>query len=232
MLTKTEKSFSLIYFIIVLAELVFGNSERLYTLHYVSKPAILTTLIIFFVARSNHLNKTLRLMTLFALLFSLLGDIELMYAHRDELYFIFGLVAFLASHVMYTLVFLKNRDPEKKPLPFIGILLLFAFGLLFVIYEGLGSLTVAVIAYMLVILTMVTSAYLRKETGTRNSYYLVFSGALLFMLSDSILAIDKFHEPLPYSHISIMFTYALAQYCIILGLLKSRDKSKILQKAA
>ena len=79
---------------------------------------------------------------------------------------------------------------------------------------------------MLVILSMSTAAYLRKGTISKLSYTLVFLGALFFMLSDSILALNKFYEPLAYSNISIMLTYAIAQYLIIFGILKLDSVSR------
>ena len=59
-----------------------------------------------------------------------------------------------------------------------------------------------------------------KGMVNQTSYNLVFIGAIFFMLSDSILAANKFYQPIPLSNISIMVTYALAQYLIVLGILK------------
>ena len=76
--------------------------------------------------------------------------------------------------------------------------------------------------YMLVILTMATSAYLRRDNVGKVSYNFVLIGAILFLISDSLLAVNKFYTPLAYSNISIMFTYAFAQLFIVFGLLKQR----------
>ena len=81
---------------------------------------------------------------------------------------------------------------------------------------------IPVLFYMLTILTMSTAAYLRKGSVHKISYNLVLLGAVLFMVSDSILALNKFYKPLAFSHVSIMFTYAIAQLCIVLGMLKQR----------
>ena len=61
---------------------------------------------------------------------------------------------------------------------------------------------------------------MRKGIVNSSSYNLVFIGAIFFMISDSILALNKFYQPIPFSNISIMLTYALAQYLIVLGILK------------
>lgn len=69
---------------------------------------------------------------------------------------------------------------------------------------------------------MVLTAFLRQKEVSKISFILVFLGAILFVISDSILAVDKFYMSLKYSSISIMLTYALAQYFIVIGLLKQR----------
>ncbi|KAG1658291.1 p-aminobenzoyl-glutamate hydrolase subunit B [Nymphon striatum] len=82
-----------------------------------------------------------------------------------------------------------------------------------------GALKVPVILYILGILAMVVTAYIRKENVTQSSFNLVFIGALFFVVSDSILAIDKFSVGIPFAHILIMGTYATAQYLIMKGVL-------------
>ena len=60
-----------------------------------------------------------------------------------------------------------------------------------------------------------------------NSKYCVFIGAIFFVTSDSILAIDKFHEPIPLASFWIMITYLIAQFCITDGILKLNKKNDI-----
>jgi len=222
MLTKTEKSFSVLFFIIVIVELVFGSTESLSQLHYFSKPLILIALIVFFYKQSKHLNKSIRVITLLALMFSLIGDVLLMFVNKSANFFMSGLVAFLIAHIMYILVFYKSRNKTANKLPIIVILLIYASGLFYFLIDGLGEMLIPVLLYLLVILTMATTAFIRKRSN-KDSYKLVFIGAVFFMISDSLLALNKFYEPLPFSNISIILTYALAQYLIVLGILKQKD---------
>lgn len=222
MLTKTEKSFSVLFFIIVIVELVFGSTESLSQLHYFSKPLILIALIVFFYKQSKHLNKSIRVITLLALMFSLIGDVLLMFVNKSANFFMSGLVAFLIAHIMYISVFYKSRNKTANKLPIIVILLIYASGLFYFLIDGLGEMLIPVLLYLLVILTMATTAFIRKRSN-KNSYKLVFIGAVFFMISDSLLALNKFYEPLPFSNISIILTYALAQYLIVLGILKQKD---------
>jgi uncharacterized membrane protein YhhN len=226
MLTSSEKYFSVIYSLIVIAELISGSIESMSSLNYVFKPAIVISLLVFFILKSKSLDKSFRLIITFALLFSLAGDSLLLFVNVSPNYFLLGLVAFLLAHVMYVIAFLKHRNKTLNPTGFIFILIAYASGLFYLLKEGLHDMLIPVTIYMLVILGMSTAAYLRRGNVQKRSYTLVFLGALFFMLSDSILALNKFYEPLPFSNISIMVTYALAQYFIILGVLKLAKASR------
>jgi len=224
MLSNTEKKFTVIFFIIVLIELLTGRTESIQNAHYLAKPAIIISLIFLLVKTSESLSKPIRTLTLLALIFSLLGDVLLLFVDRSEHFFTLGLVAFLTAHVMYVLLFLKHRNKEKSPFAFVLLLLIYAAILFYFLKGGLGVMLIPVTVYMLVILTMATTAYLRKNIANMHSYRLVFLGALFFMASDSILALNKFYQPIPWSNISIMLTYSIAQYLIIIGILKLKDK--------
>ncbi len=223
MLTNTEKQFSILFFIIVLIELLTGRTESLQSVHYIAKPAIVISLIFLFVKTSESLSKPIKKLTLLALVFSLFGDVLLMFVDKSEHFFTLGLVAFLTAHIMYVLLFLKHRNKERSPYGFIVLLLIYAASLFYFLKDGLGVMLIPVVVYMLVILSMATSAYLRKNKVNILSYGLVFFGALFFMASDSILALNKFYQAIPWSNISIMVTYAIAQYLIIIGILKLKD---------
>ena len=224
MLSITEKKFTVLFFIIVLIELLTGRTESLQNAHYLAKPAIVISLIFLFLKTSESLSKPIRILTLLALSFSLLGDVLLLFVDQYEHFFTLGLVAFLTAHIMYILVFLEHRKKENWPFAFVTLLLIYGASLFYFLKDGLGIMLIPVSVYMLVILSMATTAYLRKNKANMRSYRLVFLGALFFMASDSILALNKFYQPIPWSNISIMLTYAIAQYLIIIGILKLKDK--------
>ena len=80
---------------------------------------------------------------------------------------------------------------------------------------------IPVTIYLLIILTMAFTASRRRGRVNHPSYYLVLCGAVFFIVSDSLIAIDKFYSEIPLADILIMATYAIAQYLIVLGLLKT-----------
>ena len=225
MLNKTERTFTIIFALIVAIELLTGNVESLSQYHYVAKPAIVLSLIVFIIFGNSLPSSKTKSLIILALVFSVIGDSLLLFVDRSLHYFTTGLVAFLLAHIVYIIVFLKHRNPNRKFLGFGFGLLIYALGLFYLLKDGLGSMLLPVLLYMLVILSMVISTYLRKGVVLKTSYILVFIGALFFMLSDSILATNKFYQPLPYSGITIMITYAIAQYLIVLGILKQLQNS-------
>ena len=80
------------------------------------------------------------------------------------------------------------------------------------LFPRLGDMLIPVAAYLFIILAMGISAAL----GTANRT-LVIVGALLFILSDSLIAINRFLTPVPLAGFLIMITYYLAQFFITFG---------------
>jgi uncharacterized membrane protein YhhN len=84
---------------------------------------------------------------------------------------------------------------------------------------------IPVTIYGIVITGMVISAVSRFGKVNDSSYLLVFLGALLFLISDSLIAFNRFKQPFPAAGLSIMITYIFGQFLIIAGMLKQyREK--------
>jgi len=80
--------------------------------------------------------------------------------------------------------------------------------------------------YSTFIIVMLAGAINRIEKVNHTSYYLVLTGAILFVLSDSAIAVNKFSYNFPYSGTVIMSTYVIAQYLIVTGYIKQfREKT-------
>ena len=157
-----------------------------------------------------------------ALVFSLLGDILLMFVDQSPHFFTAGLTAFLLAHVSYIVLFFKVKKGTYRNRG-IGVLLIAIIYLNLIhglIHENLGGLRIPVLIYMAAIMGMFIAVAARKDDVTKLSYSLVLVGAILFIVSDSILALNKFYKPILYPQVSIMLTYGLAQFLITLGVLK------------
>jgi uncharacterized membrane protein YhhN len=161
------------------------------------------------------------------LFFCWAGDILLLMQEEEEIFFLLGLFAFLVGHLLYTLAYrqlqwndesqsLKGTERLRVAFP----VFLAGTGLLTVLIPRLGGLTIPVILYAVVLMAMVATAALRYGRTSLDSYLLLVSGAILFMISDSILAINKFHTAFPMAAPAIMLTYILGQYLIVEGAIR------------
>ncbi|WP_108867440.1 lysoplasmalogenase [Aquimarina aquimarini] len=204
---------------VVLCDLLCSSIERLNDFRDFTKPLILVSLILFFLRNKNKLSAIVTRLLFFGLLFSLIGDVLLLFAVRAQLFFMMGLFAFLIAHIMYILIFLEKRNKQQKNTIFLMFTILYGIALFCLLYRGLGKLLIPVIIYMIVILLMSNASYLRKNSVSQVSYNQVFYGALFFMLSDSVLAYTEFCKPLFVQNIWIMISYAIAQLLIVKGIL-------------
>ena len=164
-----------------------------------------------------------------ALTLSWVGDIILMFADKGELYFIAGLIAFLLSHISYIILFskqLKINLKKSKIIFWVGVtaIAFYLIVIMLILLPSLGDLKIPVFVYALTISIMLLFAlkgFLNWQKPA-NSYILI--GAIVFVASDSLLAFDKFYAPLQYSSLLVMATYLLAQYLIVIGILKLNKK--------
>jgi uncharacterized membrane protein YhhN len=186
------------------------------------KPLILPILMIIVAFSENFPTKKILLT---ALLFSWIGDIILLFSDKGELYFIFGLVSFLVSHLVYIVLFNKQqttRENDNKVQFWIGVFLILGYFtfMIFTLFPKLGPLKIPVLVYAIVITTMLFFAFKGslKWVIPANNYILI--GAIVFVSSDSILAFNKFYSPIEHASFYIMATYCLAQYLIVTGILK------------
>jgi uncharacterized membrane protein YhhN len=144
-----------------------------------------------------------------ALIGSVCGDVLL--DLPGEGFFIFGLVAFLIGHLFYCALFFRfaKRPDGLGWLP-IAVLVLFAAGMMWLFRNIEPNLYPPVVIYIAVIVAMSIGALLVPSADR-----LLFWGALLFILSDVILAVNRFLVPIPFGRLINISIYFVAQYVII-----------------
>ena len=188
-----------------------------------SKPLIIIPLAIYFYQISKNLSGTILRKTMVgALLFSWMGDVLLLFPQL----FLYGLGAFLMAHICYVISF-KLSQTKPFEIGQVNFIRLFLYNLpiylpavivYYLVSPNLGEMKIPVIIYMLVILTMVTTARERFKKTNPASFWQVFVGALFFMISDGILALNMFFKSFPESGVLVMGTYLLAQLLIVMGI--------------
>jgi uncharacterized membrane protein YhhN len=188
-------------------------------LRFVTKPLLAIALLGYFFSRLRWKRSPWKWWIAGALGFSWLGDVLLLFEDRAALFFILGLSAFLLAHVCYSSFFNKVRRREgiKANLVFLSFVAIYYAALMRLLTPRLGSLKLPVWVYGLVICIMFWLAMHLYILYQHNAGLLMLTGALLFVLSDSALAVNKFYEPVAGAGVMVMLTYGVAQWCITEG---------------
>jgi uncharacterized membrane protein YhhN len=185
---------------------------------FISKPLIVILLAIFLWRSIGKKNKNFRLI-FSALIFSWLGDVFLLFDARRST-FIFGLIGFLIAHIFFIAFFIRVRRQDhfsKIYLPLIVLTVCYVIFLFLLLSPVLGALKIPVLIYAIVLCCMFLSSVHAFDLSIIPSGKFCVAGAFLFVISDSILAINKFYQPFTTAGFAVMFTYALAMFLIVFG---------------
>ena len=152
-----------------------------------------------------------------ALMASTVGDVLL----ELKGLFVPGLGAFLVAQLWYAVLFAREWPGRKRlagrQRALIGMVFLFCVALVAWLWPGLGGLAVPVLIYLAALAAMATTAI-----GAGPRYPPVACGALLFVVSDSLIGVGRFRGPLPLGEYFVWGTYFVAQSCLALGYLRGR----------
>ncbi len=222
---KRSRWFLLAFMVVSLGEIISIIGD--FPSHYIFKTAIMLTLIGYYLSEASPRNASF----IRALFFCWTGDFLLMFTGQDELFFILGLVAFLIGHLFYIFSFRQMVWEQESHLlatqkvRYVFPVLLAGTGLMVVLYPVLGNLRMPVMIYSIILMLMVSYALLRIGRTTRTSFGWVLAGAIFFMLSDSLLAINKFYSAFYLASLAVMATYIIAQFMIVKGVLLHPEKN-------
>lgn len=198
-----------LFFIVAIAQIwaiISGNDIlRIYT-----KPLLLTLVAVVYLVSVIKPN----FWYVLGMFFCFIGDVLLMFNGSD--FFMFGIAAFLLAHIVYIKItsgFLPSHLTFKiisSAFPFV----IFFGVLMFLVYPNLEQMLIPVAAYGITISTFGSVTFLnyRSEKSTENLW--LFIGAILFILSDSLIGLDKFYQSNEIYSVAIMVTYILAQFLI------------------
>jgi uncharacterized membrane protein YhhN len=195
---------------------------------YFTKPLLMPLLMLayfFEVKRLGLFSGTL----LMGLFFSWAGDILLMFESFNGFFFIGGLLSFLTAHLLYIRYFYKTsslNEPYLKSRPVMLIAIVaYVIELMYILWPYLGEMKVPVVIYGSVIGLMLAFALWQIGKLDKKAASLFVAGAAFFVLSDSLLAINKFRSSFAYAGAAIMFTYCLAQYLLARGSARHLENS-------
>jgi len=207
---------------------------------YCTKPLLLTVLSVFYFLNTKALT-TFTKFILLGFILSIFGDTFLMFVENDadkQHFFLLGLGSFLLTHIFYLFAFLKYESPQEgfiaKNKWIIGIFLAYLVGNTLFLWSDIPpDLRIAVAIYSTAILAMTIAALNMYGKVPNHLFRLLFLGVLLFVISDSIIGLNKFKAdeiPLPYPRLLIMIPYLLGQLLIALSTIQifNFDNKKVM----
>ena len=185
-------------------------------LHYLGKPLATVCILLFAASVQTAVSPRYRGAVLAGLGLSLVGDVLLMLP-MDA--FLPGLVAFLIAHVFYIAAFASGSSPRARVVSFLPWLVIAGANLAELLPRIDGALRGPVLAYVAVLVTMAALAMARLRTPALaqahpHSVRYAAAGGACFVVSDSLLAWDRFAGGVPLSALLVLSTYWIAQWCI------------------
>ena len=206
-----SKFLSFVLLAVFLLDLYFiwinQNESRFFT-----KTLLLPLLILIYITESKqHINLTTSQLNknfLIGLVLSFFGDFFLLFKWG----FLPGLGSFLLAHVFYILCFYKLIK-RKASRAFVYMVSMYLIGFITFLYPYLNEMKIPVTVYGIVI-----SLMLYFSTRTANNFLIL--GALLFVISDTVLAVNLFVKESQILSLLVMITYVAAQFFLVRGMLK------------
>jgi uncharacterized membrane protein YhhN len=198
------------------------HNSKYIGLRWITKPLLMVFLVSIYVVAVP----TLVVFAVIAVLFGWLGDVFLMFDYKNR-FFLLGSGAFLLGHVFYIWDYSLTFGSLME-FPFWRLALYLPVLLIFLVYafpringKMKGKEKPAVMIYGAVLLLMALTTLLRLPTidVLDPRFLFVWAGALLFVLSDAILSVDRFYKKMQYGKVWIMSTYAIGQFLIVYGLI-------------
>lgn len=225
-MTQSATKLSIIFFIALFAE-VSVIFFRLRNLQIITKPSLMLILVVWFCISARNLDAA-KYLIIFALVLSWFGDVFLLFDKQNPNLFIFGLGSFLLAHFSYIVYFYKIRKKNGvKFVPKISFTLgvmFYVISLLILIVPNVKNLQIPILVYAVTLAAMLLTSLHAFDFDKHNFGKICVAGTLLFVVSDSILSINRFYQPFEFASIFIMLTYGIAQFLITVGALSNLKK--------
>ncbi len=215
---KPARFFVFAFVIILIADIVMIVMEQ-QNARTITKPLIAISLLLYFIFSTRGIQSPIKKWIIFALALSCLGDTFLLYEKDNADNFMRGLVCFLLAHLAYIVCFHIIRVTEVvrgRAWLLLPVAIYYAF-IITLLSPSLGNMNTPVKIYAVVISFMLMLALHMLFIKNKTAGWMLAGGAFLFLVSDSLLAIEKFYDPFPFAPVLIMLTYGLAQLFITEG---------------
>jgi uncharacterized membrane protein YhhN len=186
-------------------------------------------LLLFFLLNYKGSKGSFYILPIIALLGSFAGDVLL--AFDGAQYFLWGMLGFMVTHICNSIYFYSMHplqfNKSKIALPALLLLSITCSIVILIIKDNAGSFLIPIIIYMILIAFMAILASNLTGSPIYNHVSIQFfiPGAILFILSDGLLAINKFNVQDASLDVFVMLTYGLAQLFLVMGYYKVKSKN-------
>jgi len=197
---------------------MLGEGMSLNWVVHIVKPLLMPILILYVFVRVGRPMPRLGWLLIGALICGMGGDTLLMF--KGQLFFILGLGSFLIGHLFYITIYVKESKGHTVGMGYALVAgVSYILGFMGMLWPDLAEgLRIPVSIYAVVLCSMGLMAYKRYTHVKDVSFWMVMFGALLFIASDSMIAVSQFITKFPGYRFCIMSTYLVAQYLLVRGL--------------
>jgi alkenylglycerophosphocholine hydrolase len=210
------KDFLKLYGIILMAHLaaLYVNEPGGLLIRF-TKPLLLLALLGYSLQKFGKQDVPYKSLLHRALLFALAGDVFLMFSGN---WFFWGLGAFFITQLHYVALF-RRLGGRIASVDFAVLAALLGFGFWVLMGLALPDMywQVSIALYALTLLGMVWTAWLLRSTAEKPAFWSILAGAILFLISDALLAQGLFQTASQGMKIAVMATYGGAQLAIVVG---------------
>ncbi len=209
---------------------IFTLHLHIIIIRLITKPMIVLPLIGLVLSCFGHIQSNQKYLLLFALSSAWIGDIVLIFATKSNNLYLIGIFSFLIAQILYSVLFLQFKRKNSDWL-WLTSIACYGYGILLFLFfkphldEGLKT---PVMVYMLIICTMLILSFHIEKSVTQK---LIALGAVLFILSDTILANQMFYHKWMLGDQVLMVLYGLAQMLITFGVIEHWETKKLMDKA-
>lgn len=223
---------SVLFWLALLIDCFFIVTERTEYRIYTKTLLVPLLLLRIYIESKETKHENSKILTNLAFFFCFIGDFLLIKDSDNSGNFIFGVSAFLIAQLFFIVFFyrLKRFTAKHRVSTLItgSFVTIYIILLLYIIWGNVSmqNLQIPVAVYAVILGVMLISAIntIKNRSIKRIALSYFIPGAGLFVLSDSILAINKFSHPFYYGSIAVMLTYGGAIFLLATGIARFLKK--------
>jgi hypothetical protein len=217
-LLKDEKKFAILFFVILIIDIIVKTYCPVLPYRYISKPPVLLLLILYYYFNHSQARPMKYWWTMVSLFCFFIGDI-LIITHKNIIFFSVSLLLFTLGKLFLSFRFSHKSDFKvRRLIPFSIIMFTYTVAIISFLYDGLKQFFLPVIISYFISLLLFQFAYLRKDVVTKTSYQYVFFGIIIYMISEGVMVIKTFKTDLLFQETIIMLFYGVGLYFIVHGI--------------